>query len=560
VWSRYPAARSGDPGTIAVSVTSLTSEDGMEFFPSLSPDGKWIVYARDEAGNAQYDLMLRAVGGNTTINLTKDSPLNDTQPAFSPDGEHIAFRSSRDGGGLFLMGRTGESVRKLVGEGFNPSWSPDGKSIVYASASVGADPSGRQSKSYLSIVSVESGLTRQLSALDAMQPAWSPHGQRIAYWGLADNNSGQRDLWTVGADGRETVRITNDAAFDWSPAWSPDGHSLYFSSNRSGGYSLWRVAIDETTGHAGDPIAVPVPRPGIEHLSFSADGVLIAMASFTSQQRLEALEFDPERSTIGARRRLTNSTEDEGTPAVSPDGQWIAFHKTHNDNQEDLSVIRSDGGGLRDVTHDIARDRVPRWSADGRRIIFYSDRSGTSQIWSVTADGGALMQLTDLPHSMGATVVSPDGTRALSNVIFPAAKLVMFDPRLSSAQQRTEELPTSPKGAFSPASWSKDGTRVVGSIFDQSVNSIAIYDVGSRTFKEIANRASSPSWLPDSRRFVYANGSQELVIYDTQTKTTKQLCSFPREFFGSLDVAPDGRAIYASIFKPQSDIILAKLK
>ena len=77
-----------------------------------------------------------------------------------------------------------------------------------------------------------------------MQPAWSPHGHRIAYWGLP-NDSAQRDLWTVAAGGGEPVRVTSDPAIDWSPAWSPDGRHLYFSSNRSGGFNLWRVAIDE---------------------------------------------------------------------------------------------------------------------------------------------------------------------------------------------------------------------------------------------------------------------------------------------------------------------------
>jgi Tol biopolymer transport system component len=73
------------------------------------------------------------VGGGNPLNLTQDSPEDDTQPAFSPDGQQIAFRSDREGGGLFLMGATGESVRRLTDIGYNPTWSPDGTKLAFAS-------------------------------------------------------------------------------------------------------------------------------------------------------------------------------------------------------------------------------------------------------------------------------------------------------------------------------------------------------------------------------------------------------------------------------------------
>ena len=399
-WSRRESA-SVTPGTsdapLSVTVTSLTSEGGVEMFPSLSPDGKWVVYTRDELGTGQTDILLRAVGGQTAINLTKDSTADDSQAVFSPDGERIAFRSERDGGGLFVMGRTGESVRRLTTEGFNPSWSPDGASIVYAIESVVTSPDNRAATSRLWVASTATGERRQLVTADAVQPAWSPHGQRIAYWGLPDDSS-QRDLWTIAAGGGEPVRVTSDPAIDWSPAWSPDGRHLYFSSNRSGGFNLWRVAIDEASGRVlGEPVAVPIPRPRIGHLSVSADGASIAMASFTTESGIEALSFDPARGTVGARRRVTNSSETAARPSVSPDGRWLAFYQVLQNGREDLWVVNRDGTGLRQLTNDAAHDRQPLWSADGARLMFYSDRGGRYQVWTIAADGSALMQVTDHP-------------------------------------------------------------------------------------------------------------------------------------------------------------------
>src|SRR5262249_25254945 len=123
------------------SFTQLTDQPGPEYFPSLSPDGKSLVYASRAAGN--WDIYSQRVGGKNPVNLTKDSASDDTQPAFSPDGERIAFRSERESGGIFLMGATGESVKRLTDFGFNPSWSPDGKEVACADESIVTNPSAR---------------------------------------------------------------------------------------------------------------------------------------------------------------------------------------------------------------------------------------------------------------------------------------------------------------------------------------------------------------------------------------------------------------------------------
>jgi serine/threonine protein kinase len=196
-WWPRPAAADRPPTGGERAFIQLTTQAGLEEFPSLSPDGKWIAYDGNQAGNA--DIYLQSVGGHNAINLTKDSLEDDTQPAFSPDGEQIAFRSERGSGGIFVMGRTGESVRRVTDSGYSPAWSPDGTRLVFETARV--DPFNR-SPSELWTVTLATGEKHRLSdVVDGGQPSWSPHGQRIAYWAVfgEGRRQGQRDIWTVPA-------------------------------------------------------------------------------------------------------------------------------------------------------------------------------------------------------------------------------------------------------------------------------------------------------------------------------------------------------------------------
>jgi serine/threonine protein kinase len=95
--------RGREPVQVQAEFTPLTMS-GAEQFPSLSPDGKWVVYSGLDSSHRQ--IFLQSVGGQTTFSLTKDTAADNDELTFSRDGEHIAFWSSREGGGLWIMGRT----------------------------------------------------------------------------------------------------------------------------------------------------------------------------------------------------------------------------------------------------------------------------------------------------------------------------------------------------------------------------------------------------------------------------------------------------------------------
>src|SRR5204863_9501533 len=158
---------------VVAPLKQLTELPGAEINPDISPDGRQVLYAAGPTGAS--DLFLLRVGGGRAINLTANSPANNAQGAFSPDGERIAFRSDRDGGGIFVMGATGESVRRITTAGFDPRWSPDGKFLAYATEAV-RDPYSRSAISELRTVEMATGTTKRLLTGDAVQPSWSPRG------------------------------------------------------------------------------------------------------------------------------------------------------------------------------------------------------------------------------------------------------------------------------------------------------------------------------------------------------------------------------------------------
>ncbi len=110
------------------------------------------------------DLFEQRVGGKNATPLTPNTPSDESEPAFSPNGERIAFRSNREPAGIYVMEATGENVRLVVADCHHPSWSPDGKEIVCStSGHECADKREIPQPSVLWIVDVES--RRQAHAL-----------------------------------------------------------------------------------------------------------------------------------------------------------------------------------------------------------------------------------------------------------------------------------------------------------------------------------------------------------------------------------------------------------
>ncbi len=562
VW-RAVASKPGDVSTpgpspwIDAVSTKLTGYPGHEMFPSLAPDGRSFVFSRYR--DNQYDIFLQRVGEAEARNLTADSNEDDWMAAFSPDGSRIAFRSERDGGGVFLMDADGGNLRRLTKEGFNPAWSPDGKEIVYATSAANSPHARNNARSRLLAINVETRERRLIdigSGKDAVQPSWSPNGARIAYWGLRDTD---RDIWTVPAAGGEPAPVTNDEATDWNPVWSPDGKYLYFASDSHGAMRFWRLPIDQTTGRViGEREAVTGAGAESWHPTFSRDGKRLAYVNYIVKENIQRVMFDPQKGAIvGAMTPITSGERRVTAPELSPDGQWLAFY-TFGSPQEDLFVARRDGSESRQLTNDRRRDRVPRWSPDGKRIAFYSDRSRNYEIWAIYLDGGGLRRLTNCaPNNCFYPAWSPDGTR----LAFYKAGVNTFITELDKQSGGQTPLPsrTDDEGHFELWSWSPDGQKLAGVWQAGKSSGVFTYSLAMRRYERITDFGSDPVWLSDNYRLLFIF-RHKLYLVDTRAKRPHEILS-PAPLRVSLATpSRDDRQIYISVISPESDIQMLSLK
>jgi serine/threonine protein kinase len=538
------------PLPVQPSIARLTNFDGNASYPSLSPEGQFFVYVREVGGHAH--IFWQRVEGENTTDLTKDSTADNTQPAISPDGQQIAFRSERDGGGIFIMGSTGESVHRLTSFGFNPSWSPNGADIVIGTEGI-YDPSIRRTLSQLWRVNVATTEVRQLPTGDAVQPSWSPKGLRIAFWGR-EAGSVQRCIWTIPADGGAPVLAVKDENLNWDPVWSPDGNYLYYASNRNGPMTFWRVPIDEATGKtSGDPEAHTMPAVSSAFLTFAHDGRRFAYASDEKRSTIEMVAFDPLTGAVmGAPAQILSGARVIQSINASPDGKWLVYDTLSPGDQ--LFIVRSDGSEERRLTHDSSRYRVPRWSPDGTSLSFYSNRDGDWRAWTMRPDGSHLELLSDTPQIYDP-VWSPDGKSLACDIGSPSAFSLIDLTRPRGERKPTPLLPAGQP--FAPFSWSMDGRRLSGEV--DLKPGIYVYTVASHSLgRAIADAGFNPTWLHDNHNLLYVRDGK-VMIADADTRVSRLVLAPPPSSAYTLGCStPDDRTLYLLRTATTGDIWLGR--
>jgi TolB protein len=237
------------------TVTQITSDPSDDVMPAFHPDGDRIAFASNRAG--KWDIYMTSISGGSPVQLTNDAD-QEIHPTFSPDGRMLAYCKFSTQSGrweIWAIDLENPGVRKFLEYGMFPQWSPDvanNKLLFQRARQRGSRLHGIWTIDYRDGEAVNP--TEIVSAANAavINPSWSPDGRRIVFVSVLDPDRAvdgrpeQSDLWVVNVDGSHRVKLTDSQFANFQPIWATDGR-VYFVSNRSGSDNIWAIATHNTT-------------------------------------------------------------------------------------------------------------------------------------------------------------------------------------------------------------------------------------------------------------------------------------------------------------------------
>ncbi len=394
--------------TLAVALLlSLTATPGVAQAPKPIKFARYAHVANDGriAFSYQDDIWVADSTGANAHRLTANIG-RDYAPRFSPDGRWIAFTSNRTGNDdVFVIPAAGGEPRQLTwysGPDQALYWNPDGKAIVITT-NRSPEPWG----SPLYLLPLDGGPPVAIAMANARAGMLRQDGQMVAFnrtlpstWRkeYRGNNSGDISVLDLKTGVAAEITDTSLQAFrthvnDVYPMWGADG-MIYFASERSGTFNLWRVAAaggtpQQVTSHTTGGVFFPAISPDGRRIVYQNDFDLWSMDVPGGKARKLAitLAFDPKEYDVEV---LQAGNRAEGF-AVAPDGNHLAVD-VHG---EIVVVPTEDGVGEKtQVTASPWRDRNEIYAPDGKRIAYTSDESGDEEVWVFEIATGARRRLT----------------------------------------------------------------------------------------------------------------------------------------------------------------------
>jgi Tol biopolymer transport system component len=484
----------------------LTLSPGLEIDPALSPDGKFVAFVAGPLSATR--LYVRQVDGGTPAAITRENDGFARDPRWSPDGERLVFSSAR---GIEVIPAFGGVPRLLVGlpphaAWIDAAWSPDGQSVVF---SLGDSVFTRP---------VNGGSVHGLARLaEAHSCTWSPDGRWIAC--VSGNpqfvrnedfgNIANSSVWVIPATGGLPVRVTDDQSLNTSPAWFTHPISLLFVSNREGGRDIYQVALTGSGQPSREPVRLTTGLNAAS-VSVSADGRRLAYAAYTRTANAWSVPIPTSGSVRLSRAEpVTTGSQEVEAFDVSADGRWLVFDSDRSGIQQ-LYRMPLQGGDVEQLTNDPEPAMGPSVSRDGREIAYHTFRNGFRQVFVMGAEGGTPIQVTHDSAQNRLAIWSPDG-RSLA-----------FQKNALSSSEETGVVSRDASGNWGTprtllrrggvAVWAPDGRRVLTLLKEGDRAFLVIVPVvGGVPRPVLSPRAPSPrpgsiwAWSADGR-FIYYVG------------------------------------------------------
>jgi Tol biopolymer transport system component len=516
---------------------------GMDYSPLLSADGKWAVFTSERNGSA--DIYRVHLDGSGLERLT-DDPAFDDQAVLSPDGETLAFVSSRGSGRahIWLLDLASRRARLLTpnsGSDFRPAWSPDGKWLAFTSdrdSNAGHLPGRWERLQSLGVYVIHpdgSGLRRVTRGRGvAGSPRWSLDGKRIYYYEATELGAWYAEF---GVEAKGTTQIVSIDIADGSVIQHTTGDGVRVAPQPLAHDALGYLAklkdgnVIRVVQHDSKQVE---SQPGkIQGPSWSSDGKQVVYYKFTESDSPEVLPAFAREPGF----RLVKLAEGMAFPAISPQGDQIAVTTGKFDT---LTLMKLDGNDRKIVLS--KKDGLvlaPEWSPDGKRVAFSQGmyfRFGAhpvGQVALINTDGTGLQSVSVDGTNSGFPSWSPDGQKIVYEqdghlVVLTVASNDRVN--LTSPGGQRDNFPKwSPKGDWIVFTSDRDG--------DEQFRIYLIRPDGTDLHKLTDSPGDAHcNWSPDGKSVVFASARMGF-------KDERALSTTPQPYGEIFTIGVDGTGL-----------------
>ncbi|HEY0793124.1 MAG TPA: S41 family peptidase [Chthoniobacterales bacterium] len=376
---RAPALPTAGPSSLGPDPNPLWMR-----YPAISPDGKNIAFIF-----RGHLFRVPSTGGQATA-LTA-GPAHQTAPVWSPDGRYLAFASDDQGNyDIYLVSVDGGPVRRLTDHSADeiPSgFTPDGQFVVFSAHRMNTVQSSKfpvgRVLPELYRVSVQGGKEpEQILTTPALHAHYDRAGQRIVYedlkgyedlWRKHETYSIAHDVWLYDVQTGDHTKLTDFPGEDREPVWAPDEKAVFYLSEQSGSFNVWRLPLENK--RIGQPVQIThFDRNPVRFLSasdqgdlcFGFDGELYTVSSQGAEPRKVTVQIPLANELANAAMRMFSDGVTQ--MALSPNGKEFAFIV-----RGDVYVASVEHGDTKRITNTPGQERDVSFSPDGRRLVFAAE-------------------------------------------------------------------------------------------------------------------------------------------------------------------------------------------
>ena len=513
--------RTSEPAPAVVSTLQITNDGASK--RSLVTDGTRLYFSEHVSGHSVL-MQVSTSGGETAAVPT---PLDSADVYdFFPGRSELLVKGLAEGSDtewpVWILPLPAGSIRQ-VGKvlAHAAAWAPDGQHIVYSRNSTlyWCDADGSDSRELVTVPGVP------------FAPKFSPDGHRLRFT-VKDPIQRTSSLWEVSSDGKDLHAVLpewNKPAQEFGGTWTQDGDYFLFESTRDHAQNIWAIRERSSLfGKSAVPTQLTVGPLMFSNPTPSVDGKTLFVIG--QQRRFDLVRLDGKSQRFS----VTLPGVSAGEADITRNGEWITYV-----SHPDLTLWRSklDGSSREELTYSPMKVHGPRWSPDGKQIVFMASRPGRPwKVFVMAAEGGNPRELFPGDGQQGDPTWMPKGDAIIFAGIPWLEYKTVSGPNIHMVDVNTSQISDVPgsENLFSPRC-SPDGRYLAALSADSA--KLMLYDIEKKNWTQLAvSRFAFENWSHDGK-YIYAEDYLDktddwvrISVPEGKMDTLRSLTEIPRGF------------------------------